>query len=247
MNKEVKLKNKNDFIDVLSNYKISEHAKNILHSVHYVVLVGPAAAGRNTIIGELVKNGKYEQVVSDTTRPPKYRDGRLEQEGVNYYFRDEEDLLEDLKHGEFLEAELIHNQQVSGTSIRELQKIQKEGKIGINEVEFGGAKNVLLAKPDSLVIAILPLSFKIWLDRFQKREVISDIEFKSRVKTAQKVLDFIKSEPRVIVVINKDYKEAAKDIDRILSGIEQTPLQLDEIAIVVEDFRLNVSKLIKSF
>ncbi len=247
MKQEVILKNKKQFKIILDKYKVSEHAKKILGSVQYVVLIGPAAAGRNTIINELVKKGKYEQVVSDTTRPPKYRDGKLEQEGVNYYFRKEEDLLTDLKNGEFLEAELIHGQQVSGTSIRELEKIQKEGKVGINEVEYGGAKNILLAKPDSTVIAILPSSFKIWLNRFKKRELISTAEFRSRIITAQKVINLIKTEPRVIVIINKDYQNAAKGIDALLAGNIQNEHQLQEISKVMADYKKNIDKLISSF
>lgn len=244
---EVVLKNKQKFIDILDHYKMSEHAHGVLHDVEYVVLIGPAAAGRNTIIRELVKTDKYKFIVSDTTRPPKFRDGKMEEHGINYFFRSEEDLLNDLENGEFLEAELIHRQQVSGTSIRELEAARDQGKIAINEVEHGGAKNVLAAKPDSKVLAIIPSSFEVWQQRFSAREKISKTEFQNRIRTAKEVIELSKSDDRIEIVINHDYHEAAKFVDEHLHGREFTEEERQEAAAVIADFEQNIEKLIASF
>lgn len=243
---EVALKQKQAFIDILSNYKVSPHAMRVLHEVEYVVLIGPAAAGRNTIINELVAHYDFQQIVSDTTRPPKFRDGKMEVDGVNYFFRTEEGMLEDLREGEFLEAELIHNQQVSGTSIRELEKAVSAGKPAINEIEFGGAQNVLAAKPDTKIIAILPPSFAIWHDRFIGREKISEEEFLNRVRTAQDVIRLIRNESRIRVVINRDYKIAAQEIADYVSGKEQTKEDRKEVGAVLDDFESNFEKLVNN-
>src|SRR4051812_6100284 len=105
------------FEEILKHYQVSDHAKQVLSGTPFVVLSSVAGGGRNTIIQYLVEQYDYGFIVSDTTRPPKVRDGKMEQHGVNYYFRNEDELLVDLRNGEFVEAELIHNQQVSGTSI----------------------------------------------------------------------------------------------------------------------------------
>lgn len=241
---EVVLKNKKKFIEVLNSYHISEHAKQVLDDVNYVVLIGPAAGGRNTIINHLVLTKNYMQVVSDTTRPPKIRDGKMEVDGVNYYFRSEEGFLEDLENGEFLEAELIHGQQVSGTSIRELEKVAALNGIGINEVEFGGAQNILEAKPDTKVIAILPSSPQIWLDRFTKREKISPKEFMNRISTAKKVVELVRNEPRVILVINHEYHEAAEAIDRIVHGGKLTESEKTESKNLLHEFDIKIDELL---
>ncbi len=220
--KEVILRNRDAFVDALEQYTISDRSKKILHNVEYVVLIGPAAAGRNTIIDELKKTGNYHQVVSDTTRPPKLRDGNMEQHGVNYFFRSEEELLTDLKNGEFLEAELIHNQQVSGTSIRELEASINEGKIAINEVEFGGAKNVIRAKPDSNVFAVFPPSFDEWFSRFAAREEITKQELANRLRTLQQVIATVKEDKRIRVVINDSYVHAAELLDSYMNGAKQS-------------------------
>lgn len=241
---EIILKNKKEFADILGRYKVSEHASTVLHSVDYVVLIGPAGAGRNTIINQLVAEHDFQQIISDTTRPPKFRDGQMEQHGVNYFFRTEEGMLEDLREGEFLEAELIHDQQVSGTSIRELAKAVALGKPAINEVEFGGAQNVLAAKPDTKVIAILPPSFDEWQARFSAREEITKREFINRVKTAQKVINLIREEPKARVVINADYHEAAIEIDNYVRGRKQTKGQRKEVGSVLDDFEENFRRLL---
>jgi len=241
---EITLKQKQAFINVLEGYQISEHAHKVLHDVEYVVLIGPAAGGRNTIINQLVAHHDFQQIISDTTRSPKFRDGKMEQHGVNYFFRSEEGMLDDLRAGEFLEAELIHNQQVSGTSIRELAKAAAAGKPAINEIEFGGAQNVLAAKPDTKIIAILPPSFKEWRLRFEARETISEIEFKNRIKTAQEVIKLIRREPKIRVVINHEFHKAAEEINLYVSGQEQTAELRADVGSVLDDFESNFAELL---
>ena len=87
------LKNQQSFKEVLANYSVSEHGQEILEKINFVLLRAPSAGGRNTIIRELIKTGKYRNFVTDTTRPPRVNDGVLEQDGVEYYFRDEQEFL----------------------------------------------------------------------------------------------------------------------------------------------------------
>lgn len=242
--KEIVLKNKQAFIDILADYKVSDHASKVLHEVEYVVLIGPAAAGRNTIIDQLVSTYDFRQIISDTTRPPKFRDGRMEQDGVNYFFRSEQGMLEDLLDGEFLEAELIHNQQVSGTSIRELEKAVAAGTPAINETEYGGAKNVLAAKPDTKVIAIFPPSFNEWKTRFANRESISKTEFINRVKTAKEVISLVRNESRIRVIVNHEYHKAAAEINEYIHGKPQSKQDRSDVNKVLDDFERNFNTLV---
>src|SRR5438105_2867014 len=95
------LKHHQEFQEVLKNYHVSERAKKALEGLKLVLLVAPTSTGRNTAIQELIKNHNYHFIVSDTTRPPQIRDGQLEKNGVNYFFRTEEEMLEELRAGEF--------------------------------------------------------------------------------------------------------------------------------------------------
>src|SRR5664279_1435267 len=107
------LKRIDEFRTILDGYQLSPTAAQTLAQTKLVLLVAPTASGRNTIIHELLKTDQYHFVVSDTTRQPRINNGELEQNGREYWFRSEEEVLDELKRGEFLEAAIIHNQQVS--------------------------------------------------------------------------------------------------------------------------------------
>ncbi len=207
-----KLHNKKAFQEALENYHVSDHAKKVLASTPFVALSSLAGGGRNTVIKKLAENYNYIFAISDTTRPPKVRDGKLEQDGINYYFRSENDILADIRSGEYIEAEIIHNQQVSGTSIREIERTAKTGKIPIHDFEYGGMLNVLKAKPDAVLIGLVPPNYDEWIRRLRGREVMTDQEFLNRLTTADKVLENLLTHPQYTLVINDTVEQCAQDI-----------------------------------
>lgn len=205
-----------EFESILKNYKLSDEAQELLKKLRLVLLSGPSAAGRNTIIKYLVKGGDYQFIVSDTTRKPRVNDGVMEQDGVNYWFRNELDFLNDLKRGAFLEAEIIHEQQVSGISMRELERAYKSGKTAINEVEIGGFINILHLKPDTFGIFILPPSFDIWLERLQLRGQMPKEEIRSRLKTGVRIFSEALSRNDANIVINIKIEDTVAEIDALV-------------------------------
>lgn len=211
-----KLENIDAFRSALKDYDVSEHARKILAQTDFVVVSGISGGGRNTVINEIVKTGDYTFVVSDTTRPPKIRDGKLEVDGVHYFFRDEAGMLADIQAGEFVEAEIIHNQQVSGTSIRAVERAIQTGKIPIRDFEFGGANNVAHAKPDAIILGLLPPSYDEWLRRFHGRETVHDEEFYNRLETAKKVLENMLAKPYFKIVINDNIASCVEQIRSIV-------------------------------
>lgn len=212
----VTLKHKHEFVDLLKTYKPSETTLESLARMPLVIMLGVTASGRNTIINHLVNSGRYHFVISDTTRPPKVRDGRLEQDGVHYNFRREEEVLRDLKAGKFLEAEVIHDQQVSGISIGELERASASGKIPINEVDIGGTVAIKQAKPDTIFFFVIPPSYKEWLYRLHGREVMSEEETANRMRTAKKVLSAALSDPSFTFVVNDSSHASSELIDTIV-------------------------------
>jgi guanylate kinase len=229
------LKHFSQFRSLLQNYQPSESAKETLKHLRFVALVAPTSAGRNTIIRSLEKTGKYYFIVSDTTRSPRVNDGKLEQDGSVYWFRSEEDILNDLKQGKFLEAEIIHNQQVSGVSIRELQKARQENKIAITDMDIGGIHNVMKAKADTIAILVLPPSFKEWQRRIAERGKMTDEELVRRLQTAERIFTTALGSKELIFVINNDLSKASKQIEEMVdSGQIDTSGQSQARALVAE-------------
>ena len=206
-----------EFETVLADYHISPAGRRILKSTKFVLLSGPTSSGRNTIIRELLKTGSYYFIVSDTTRRPRINDGHLEEDGVVYWFRSEEEVLADLKAGKYLEAEIIHNQQVSGISIRELEKARELQKIAITDIEIGGFQKVAEAKPDAYPIFILPPSFDEWQRRIKGRGHMSKKEFRNRLETAAKVFaTALEHNKQYHFVINRTLEDAVEQIHELV-------------------------------
>jgi len=70
-----------EFEDVLRNYRPSSESIRTFNSTRSAFFVGPSSGGRNTLINELKKTGQYVHILSDTTRPQRMHDGRLEENG----------------------------------------------------------------------------------------------------------------------------------------------------------------------
>lgn len=203
------------FKKVLANYQISPASQRILAKTNLVLLVAPTSAGRNTIIRELLKTGDYHYIVSDTTRQPRANDGVLEQNGVEYWFRSEEEMLRDLKAGRFLEAAIIHNQQVSGISVRELKRAHSEGKIAITDIEIVGARHIVAAKPDTVAIFVLPPDLKEWMRRFKHRGKLSKAEMRRRLESAAKEFSEALEHKYYTFVVNDSFLKATEKIHQI--------------------------------
>lgn len=205
-----------EFRRVLADYKLSNESQQILKKVQLVLLASPTSVGRNTILREFVKTNDYRYLVSDTTRKPRINDGLMERNGVEYWFRDEEEVLEDIKAGNFLEAAIIHNQQVSGISMSELRKALERGKIAITDIEIVGVDNIVKAKPDTICIFVLPPDFDEWQRRIRGRGEMPKDEFRRRLESAMKEYKAALTHDYYIFVVNDKLEDAVAQIDRIV-------------------------------
>ena len=211
------LEHLSDFQQALQNYKPSEAAQKLLQNMKLVLLVGPTSSGRNTIINTLLESGNYHSIVSDTTRQPRENNGVLEQNGREYWFRTEEELLADIKKGAFLEAAVIHNQQVSGISMRELTSAADQGLIAINEIEVAGADNIHSIKPDALCLFILPPSFDEWMARMTARGQLPAEEVRRRLESAVYEITTALDRDFYQFVVNDTFIQTAARIDKMIT------------------------------
>jgi guanylate kinase len=211
---ENRLEHMAEFRSVLENYKPSAAARETLKGMKLVLLTAPTAGGRNTIINKLVETGNYHFIVSDTTRHKRVNNGVPEQDGREYWFRTEEAILSDLKHGAFLEAEIIHGQQVSGISMRELERAKQMHKIAIDEVDIRGIANVMPTKPDTTGILVVPPTFEEWLRRVASRGHMDPAERRRRFESAAEIYNMAGRGDHV-VIINDDLARAVEMVDRL--------------------------------
>jgi len=202
-----------EFASAIKSYQLSETAMRTLSDLRLVLMVGPTSSGRNTVIRELVKTGAYHFIVSDTTRQPRANKGVMEKNGREYWFRTEEEMLDEINRGEFLEAAIIHSQQVSGISIRELEIARQTDKIAITEVEIMGADNTYRAKPDTTIIFSVPPGFDEWMDRLHNRGQLPQDEVRRRLESACLEFDAALTKDYYHFVVNDDIDETVALVD----------------------------------
>lgn len=207
-----------EFQKILASYKPSEESLKLLTEIPFVLLVGPTAAGRNTLINLLSATGRYHYVVSDTTRKPRKNNGILEQNGVEYWFKKEEEFLEGLKQGAYLEAAVIHDQQVSGISVNELGRARNSGRIAIDEIEVDGAENVHNYSPGALFAFLLPPTFEIWMQRLKGRGHMDEAELRRRLESALNEIDTALKQDFYQFIVNNEIHEAAVAVDELANG-----------------------------
>jgi len=218
-----KLKHLKEFQALLASYQLSSSAAHTLMETKLMLLVAPTSSGRNTVINELMKTGEYHFIVSDTTRLPRINDGVPEQNGHEYWFRSEEEVLHDLREGDYIEAAIIHNQQVSGVSIREIEKARADSRIAITDIQIDGARNIHRAKPDALCVFVVPPSFDQWLERIHARGHMPPDELCRRLESACVEFEAALAEPFYIHMINDKLEDTVAEMHDLAKSGHQDP------------------------
>mgnify|MGYP000209195088 CR=1 FL=1 len=115
------------------------------------VITGPSGAGKGTLIRALVERlPVLEVAVSATTRPQ--RPG--EEDGVDYWFLDEDEFAARVEAGGFLEHVTYVSGKRYGTLRSELERIAAEGRVCVLELELEGALRVQEEVPGAVTVFI---------------------------------------------------------------------------------------------
>ncbi len=213
------LRHLHDFQRILRDYKPSLEILDILQTTQLVIVSGPSASGRNTIINTLIMTGRYHFLVSDTTRRPRINNGVPERSGEEYWFKTEDEFLQGLKNGAYIEAAIIHNQQVSGISLNEIRSAAQTGKIAITDVEIHGCDNIKSFSDTTLAVFILPPTFEEWMKRMDGRGVMDPAEKRRRLMSAMEEIQLALQRSYFRFIINWEIKVTVEELhEHIISS-----------------------------
>jgi guanylate kinase len=124
------------------------------------VVAAPSGAGKSTLVNALLERESAVSLsVSHTTRPP--RTG--ERYGRHYFFVEREEFEREVAEGIFLEHAEVHG-NLYGTSRTTVQELLEQGRDVLLEIDWQGAEQIRLSKPDCVSVFILPPS-RIELER----------------------------------------------------------------------------------
>lgn len=192
------------------DYKLSDSAIELLSSVRPLVLCGVTGAGKNATSDYLEAHSQYERVVTHTTRQP--RQGEVN--GKDYWFIDEQVMLELIEQGKLLETEILNGDRVYGTSRQALEFTLQHGKMPLLTIDIQGAAKIAEAVPGLKPLFMIPPSTDIWMQRLGGRAYMSDGEHDRRLHGARSELDFVLRNQDFLIVINNDINQAAEEILR---------------------------------
>ncbi|HRU97447.1 MAG TPA: guanylate kinase [Ruminococcus sp.] len=178
-----------------------------------IVFSAPSGCGKGTMLAEITKNEKFCCSVSATTRDP--REGEIP--NVSYYYITKEEFLKKVEENAFLEhAQYVDN--FYGTYLSEVEPRLEKGINVILEIEVQGAMRVREARPDALLIFVLPPSIAELRRRLNKRGTEKQDVIEKRIAQAKEEIEYAPKYDYVIV--NDALEDAVDDFFSIIRAEE---------------------------
>jgi len=178
-----------------------------------VVVTGPSGAGKGTLIREVLERVPgIGATVSATTRDR--RPG--EQDGREYYFLSQQEFLDRIEGGEFLEHVKYVSGHRYGTLRSELDRIRREGKVPLLELETEGALRVKREVPGAVTVFI-SASVEELERRLRERATESAGEIGERIALARQQLE--QADDFDHVVENDELGRAVEELTGLVRGL----------------------------
>jgi|TARA_B110000977_G_scaffold61318_1_gene83355 guanylate kinase len=189
--------------------------KNSLRGV-VLVISSPSGAGKTTICKKILEevNG-INLSVSVTTRKKR----KDEVEGVDYFFKNDEEFILMIKNDEFIENAKVFGNYY-GTLKEEVLKKIKNGVDVLVDIDWQGTRQIQKHIPEDIVkIFILPPSIKELECRLRNRASENEEDFLKRMLEARKEISHF--DEYDFIIINENINEAVSSVKSILYSERQ--------------------------
>lgn len=185
-----------------------------------VIVSGFSGAGKGTVLKHLMqKYSNYELSISMTTRQPRKKDnGSMEQDGVDYLFRSQDEFDALVAEEGFLEYARYVGKSY-GTPKKFVVDNLEQGKIVIVEIEIQGAKQLKAIYPEAPTIFITPPSAEILYQRLVNRGSEDMDKVRQRMQTAQKEslgMDWYEH-----LIVNDDLYVAVEEMQTLITDCKE--------------------------
>ncbi|WP_040773931.1 guanylate kinase [Rhodococcus rhodnii] len=179
-----------------------------------MVLAGPSAVGKSTVVRELRRRlPELHFSVSATTRAP--RPGEVD--GTDYRFVGRDEFQAMIDHGQLLEWADIHGGlQRSGTPAEPVETALAAGEPVLVEVDLAGARAVRAAKPEATLVFLAPPSWEVLVSRLTGRGTEPAEVVERRLATAR--VELAAQQEFDVVLINDDVERVCDELVRLLVG-----------------------------
>ena len=174
-----------------------------------IVISGPSGAGKGTICKELLKKEDLWVSVSATTRSPR----KGEENGVHYFFLNEDEFNERIEKDDFLEYAKVHQNLYGTPKSSVLEKINNGNNV-ILEIDIQGALKVKETYPEGIFIFILPPSMEELKNRIINRGSEIAETLMIRFKAAYKEINYVSKYN--YAVVNDTVEDAVNKVRSII-------------------------------
>lgn len=177
-----------------------------------IIFSAPSGAGKTTIVHHLLKQfPELSFSISATTRELR----GTEKHENDYYFISKEEFLHKVAHQEFVEFEEVYNGTFYGTLRSEIERIWKEGKHVIFDIDVeGGIRLKRKYEEDALAIFVQPPSLEVLKERLSGRGTDSPEKLQERFVKAEKELLY--ADKFDVILKNYDLATACAEAEQLV-------------------------------
>ncbi len=178
-----------------------------------IIFTAPSGAGKTTIVRHLLKRFPEQLAfsISATTREKRPH----EVDGKDYYFMDKKTFQDKIKSGDFAEWEEVYRQQWYGTLNAEIERLWREGKTILFDIDVKGASRLKNKYKDrALVVFVAPPSIEELERRLSRRKTETRSSLLKRIQRAIRELEYREKFDRVLV--NDDLDVAFSEAEQIV-------------------------------
>ncbi len=179
------------------------------------VLSGPSGVGKSTLI-ELLKQERFPITYCVTATTRQRRAG--EDNGVHYYFLNDDEYEDLLRRDQFLEHAIVHNSYRYGIPLYSVREGLRKGYDLIMAPDVQGAETVRRKLPNAISIFLTPPSLDELIPRLEARGTETPEERAVRLQTAEREMRRVDEYDYVIVNHRDRLHEALTNLTSIITA-----------------------------
>lgn len=192
---------------LVKNYQPAPMVKEAVRSSTLLMTVGPSGVGKTTIMREL----GYPLALSTVTRGRRTN----EIDGIDYHFRyDYENLVEEIKNGQFLQVNIGAVGDFYGTKASEYPP-DSISTMAVTAESIPIFEN--LGFKQLIEVFITPPSFKEWMRRISAHDLSND-QLQKRLIEGQTSLNRALEHIAMHFVLNENVSDATFQIKNLVTG-----------------------------